>query len=130
MTFLQSLIQPFGASRPPHADGPAVSRLVWGACSPLRFPLALLLSCWLLLATVVAGSQAAIASPGLCVGPVCADEIARSAKHHWQLRLRLADQAGQRERITIDCRDGRLSPESGRIDRAYATALARKACRL
>ncbi len=95
-----------------------------------RRPLALLLGFWLLIAAVVAGAEAAVASPGLCIGPVCADEIARSAKHHWQLRLRLADQAGQRERITIDCRDGRLSPESGRIDRAYASALARKACRL
>lgn len=98
--------------------------------SPWRRPLALVLGFLLVIVAVVAGAEAAVASPGLCIGPVCADEIARSAKHHWQLRLRLADQAGQRERITIDCRDGRLSPESGRIDRAYASALARKACRL
>lgn len=70
------------------------------------------------------------ASPGLCIGPVCADEIARSAKHHWQLRLRLVDQSGHRERITVDCRDGRLSPDVGRVDRAYGAAIARRACRL
>lgn len=130
MTFPPSLFDRFASKGPQTTSSPAASPLVWVACSPLRLPWALLLSGWLLIAVIVGGTQAAVASPGLCVGPVCADEIARSAKHHWQLRLRLADQAGQRERITIDCRDGRLSPESGRIDRAYASALARKACRL
>ncbi|QEY33386.1 hypothetical protein EVJ50_05145 [Synechococcus sp. RSCCF101] len=70
------------------------------------------------------------ADPGLCIGPICADQISRSAKHHWQLRLRLADQRGQRERITVDCRNGRLSPELGVVDRRYGAAVARKACRL
>ncbi len=72
----------------------------------------------------------AVAAPGLCVGPVCGDEITRSAKHHFQLRLRLNDQMGHHERITVDCRDESLSPSQGLIERGYARALARKACRL
>ena len=72
----------------------------------------------------------ALAAPGLCVGPVCADEITRSAKHHWQLRLRVDDQRGHRERLVVDCRDGHLSPESGTVERGYAAAVARRACRL
>ena len=71
-----------------------------------------------------------MAAPGLCVGPVCGDEITRSAKHHFQLRLRLNDQLGHHERITVDCRDESLSPSQGLIERGYARALARKACRL
>lgn len=70
------------------------------------------------------------ASPGVCVGPVCADDISRSAKHHWQLRLRLADQQGHHERVVVDCRSGDLSPRSGLVDRGYGTAAARRACRL
>ncbi|MCP9927006.1 hypothetical protein KBY90_03875 [Cyanobium sp. CH-040] len=73
---------------------------------------------------------AAGAAPGLCVGPVCADQITRSAQHHWQLRLRVADQSGQRERLVVDCRSLRISPEAGAVDRLYATALARRVCRL
>ncbi len=70
------------------------------------------------------------AAPGLCIGPVCGDEITRSAKHHFQLRLRLNDQQGHHERITVDCRDGHLSPVSGPVERGHAQAIARKACRL
>ncbi len=77
-----------------------------------------------------AGGGLALASPGLCVGPVCADEINRSAKHHWQLRLRLSDQQGHRERLVVDCRTGDLSPRSGLVDRGYGGAAARRACRL
>ena len=73
---------------------------------------------------------AALASPGLCVGPVCGDEITRSAKHHWQLRLRVNDQQGHRERLVVDCRNGGLSPLNGPVDRGYAAAMARRACRL
>ena len=62
--------------------------------------------------------------------PVCGDEITRSAKHFWQLRLRLTDQLGHRERITVDCRDGRISPPIGPVERAYGQAVARRACRL
>ncbi|MFN5222482.1 MAG: hypothetical protein ACK5FE_16495, partial [Cyanobacteriota bacterium] len=65
------------------------------------------------------GTQAAAAAPGLCLGPVCGDEITRSAKHSWQLRLRLTDQLGHRERVTVDCRDGRISPPIGLVERAY-----------
>jgi hypothetical protein len=72
----------------------------------------------------------AVAAPGLCVGPVCADEITRSAKHHWQLRLRLSDQQGHRERLVVDCRNGQVSPLDGAVDRGYAAAVARRACRL
>jgi len=70
------------------------------------------------------------AAPGICVGPVCADEIHRSAKHHWQLRLRVLDQRGQHERLVVDCRDGTVSPEAGPVERGYAAAAARRACRL
>lgn len=72
----------------------------------------------------------AAASPGVCVGPVCADDISRSAKHHWQLRLRLSDQQGHHERVVVDCRSGDLSPRSGLVDRGYGTAAVRRACRL
>ncbi|MFM8526133.1 MAG: hypothetical protein ACKOCM_11025 [Cyanobacteriota bacterium] len=90
----------------------------------------MVLGLWFLITTLTGGATQVLASPGLCVGPVCADQISRSAKHHWQLRLRLLDQAGHRERITVDCRDGRLSPDAGRVDRAYGSAVARRACRL
>ena len=70
------------------------------------------------------------ASPGLCTGPVCADGITRSAKNHWQLVLRLNDQQGHREKVVMDCRAGVLSPMAGQVDRSYATAVGRRACRL
>jgi hypothetical protein len=85
--------------------------------------LALLISFWV-------GVLPVAAAPGLCVGPICGDEITRSAKHHFQLRMRLSDQLGHRERITVDCRNGSLSPAAGLVERGYAAALARKACRL
>lgn len=82
----------------------------------------------LLLLTSVPAPVAA--SPGICVGPVCGDEISRSAKHHWQLRLRVSDQESRRERIVVDCRDGGISPRLGPVDRAYSAAVARRCCRL
>ena len=85
--------------------------------------LALLISFWV-------GVLPVAAAPGLCVGPICGDEITRSAKHHFQLRMRLSDQLGHRERITVDCRNGSLSPPAGLVERGYAAAVARKACRL
>lgn len=85
--------------------------------------LALLISFWV-------GVLPVAAAPGLCVGPICGDEITRSAKHHFQLRMRLSDQLGHRERITVDCRNGSLSPAAGLVERGYAAAVARKACRL
>lgn len=72
----------------------------------------------------------AFGAPGICVGPVCGDGISRSAKHHWQLRLRVGDQQGQHERLTVDCRNGGVSPLAGPVDRGYAAAVARRACRL
>jgi hypothetical protein len=101
----------------------------------LRFLLSALQCCLLLLATVLVPlppplSAPAQAAPGLCVGPVCGDEITRSAKHHWQLRLRVNNQQGQRERLMVDCRTGTLSPVAGAVERGYAAAVARRACRL
>ncbi|MEB3263918.1 MAG: hypothetical protein VKJ66_06060 [Synechococcus sp.] len=89
----------------------------------------LLLLLTLLGATLLAAGPAE-AAPGLCVGPVCGDEITRSAKHHFQLRLRVSDQQGHHERLVVDCRDGRLSPASGPVERGYVAAVTRRACRL
>jgi hypothetical protein len=72
----------------------------------------------------------ALAAPGICVGPVCGDGLSRSAKHAFQLRMRLSDQAGHHERVTIDCRDGRISPASGPVERGYGAAVARRVCRM
>ena len=72
----------------------------------------------------------ALAGPGICTGPVCADGISRSAKLHWQLRLQVGDQRGNRERIVVDCRDGVVSPRTGPVDRRYVAAVARRVCRL
>lgn len=79
---------------------------------------------------VLALASPALAAPGLCVGPVCGDEITRSAKHHWQLRLRVSDQQGHHERLVVDCRNSTLSPLAGPVERGYAGAVARRACRL
>lgn len=79
---------------------------------------------------VLALASPALAAPGLCVGPVCGDEITRSAKHHWQLRLRVSDQQGHHERLVVDCRNATLSPLAGPVERGYAGAVARRACRL
>ncbi|MFQ6537149.1 MULTISPECIES: hypothetical protein [Aphanothece] len=84
----------------------------------------------LLLAAGLGVPAPLLAAPGLCVGPVCGDEITRSAKHHWQLRLRVNDQQGRHERLVVDCRSGQLSPASGSVERGYAAAVARRACRL
>jgi len=95
-----------------------------------RSRLAALLGGLVLLAMVLFAALPVLAAPGLCVGPVCADGIQRSPEHAWQLRLRIEDQLGHRERITVDCRDGRISPLSGTVERGYAAALARRACRI
>ena len=85
----------------------------------------------LLLATLLwLAPWPASAAPGLCIGPVCADEITRSDRHPAQLRLRLSDQQGHLARITVDCRNGQLSPPAPAIEPGYAQAVARKACRL
>ncbi len=86
-----------------------------------------LVALWLLLPSA---GGAALAAPGLCVGLVCGDEISRSAKYPWQLRLRVSDQENHRERILVDCRNGGISPQLGPVDRAYAAAVARRYCRL
>lgn len=84
----------------------------------------------LLLATTLLWQAPAQAAPGICVGPVCGDGFSRSAKHAFQLRLRLSDQAGHHERVTVDCRDGRISPVSGPVERGYGSAVARRVCRM
>ena len=94
--------------------------------SLLLLPLAL----GLLLLFSPALTPPALGAPGICGGPVCGDEIHRSAKHHWQLRLRVNDQQGQHERLVVDCRNGVLSPLAGPVERGYAAAVARRACRL
>jgi hypothetical protein len=76
------------------------------------------------------GSSPALAAPGLCIGPVCGDGFQPSPQRPFQLRLRLSDQRGHHERITVDCRDGRISPEFGPVERGYGAAVARRACRL
>jgi hypothetical protein len=83
--------------------------------------------------SVIPGWQddgAAQAAPGLCVGPICADEIIRSSQFPWQLRLRLSDQRSHRERVVVDCRDGGISPLAGPVERGFAGAVVRRACRL
>ncbi len=82
-----------------------------------------LFSSWLL------GATAVQAAPGLCVGPVCGDLFRRGPELEWQLHLRIEDQRGQRERIVVDCRNGRISPQLGPIERGHAAAVARRACR-
>ena len=88
---------------------------------------------WALLLTVVlllGAIQPSAASPGLCVGLVCADQIQRSERLPWQLKLRVSDQRGQHERLLVDCRDGVLSPQEGLVDRGYAAAVTKRACRI
>jgi len=82
------------------------------------------------LGILLAGSLRVAAEPGLCVGPVCGDGFTRSAQYHWQLRLRVSDQRGHHERLVVDCRSGAISPQQGLVERGYAAAVARRACRL
>ena len=83
----------------------------------------------LLLQLLLVPVASAAASPGICVGPVCGDQFERSSTYPWLLRLRVSDQQGRHERLAIDCRGGALSPLEGPIERGYATAVARRACR-
>lgn len=96
-------------------------------------PLFWTLVLWSLLSLAAVGlgwPPAALAAPGICVGPVCADSHSRSSVYPWQVRLRLSDQRGQQERLTVDCRNGQLSPREGPVDRSYGAAVARRVCRL
>ena len=90
----------------------------------------LIVSVFLWITIALMSPDRSFAAPGLCTGVVCADEITRSAKNHWQLRMRLEDQQGHRERVVMDCRNQQLSPRGGLVDRIPATALGRRACRL
>ena len=71
----------------------------------------------------------ALAAPGLCVGPVCGEGFLRGDPYPWQLRMRVQDQRGHRERLVVDCRDGSISPLRGPVERGYAAAVGRRACR-
>lgn len=83
----------------------------------------------LLAVALVAAPAPALAAPGLCVGPVCGDGFSRSSAYPWQLRMRVQDQWGHRERLVVDCRDGAISPLLGPVERGYAAAVGRRACR-
>ncbi len=90
----------------------------------------LILNLLILIVMEVFSPGFAHAAPGLCTGVVCADEITRSAKNHWQLQMRLEDQQGHRERVVMDCRNQQISPRDGLVDRIPSTTLGQRACRL
>ncbi len=96
----------------------------------IRRAAGLALSLLMALMAFLSPARPATASPGVCVGPVCGDEVSRSASHHWQLRLRVSDQDRHHERIVVDCRDGVISPRVGPVERSHAAAVARRLCRL
>lgn len=82
-----------------------------------------------LLGCVLLWALPALAAPGLCVGPVCGDGFRRGDPYPWQLKMRVQDQWGHRERLVVDCRDGSISPLQGPVERGYAAAVGRRACR-
>jgi len=83
----------------------------------------------ILLTVLLSSAAPGAAAPGLCVGPVCGDGFSRSDPYPWQLRMRMQDQWGHRERLVVDCRDGSISPLVGPVERGYAAAVGRRACR-
>ena len=83
----------------------------------------------LLLIILLGGTPPAGAAPGLCVGPVCGEGFERSGPYPWQMRMRVQDLWGHRERLVVDCRDGSISPFMGPVERGYASAVGRRACR-
>ncbi|MEB3306271.1 MAG: hypothetical protein VKL58_08665 [Cyanobacteriota bacterium] len=102
--------------RPPEAGLRRIGPLfLWGAS--------------FLLAVLLWGAPPAGAAPGLCVGPVCGEGFDRSGTYPWQMRMRVQDPWGHRERLLVDCRDGSISPLLGPVERGYASALGRRACR-
>jgi hypothetical protein len=78
---------------------------------------------------LLGGTPSAGAAPGLCVGPVCGEGFDRSGPYPWQMRMRVQDPWGHRERLVVDCRDGSISPMLGPVERGYASAVGRRACR-
>ena len=94
---------------------PLAALLLWGAS--------------LLLIVLLGGAPSATAAPGLCVGPVCGEGFERSGAYPWQMRMRVQDPWGHRERLVVDCRDGSISPFTGPVERGYASAVGRRACR-
>lgn len=121
--------QPWGVAAPSPLLMPLPARAWRLPLAQLKRSLGLLIGCLPLL-LLLSLPPIAAAAPGICVGPVCGDAFTRSAKHSFQLRLRLSDQAGHHERITVDCRDGRISPALGPVERGYGSAVARRVCRL
>lgn len=83
----------------------------------------------MLLIVLLGGALPAAAAPGLCVGPVCGEGFERSGAYPWQMRMRVQDPWGHRERLVVDCRDGSISPFMGPVERGYASAVGRRACR-
>jgi hypothetical protein len=98
--------------------------------APRARRLGIVLALMAVVAAFVLGVAAVQAAPGICVGPVCGDLFSRGSQMDWQLRLRIEDQRGQRERIVVDCRHGAISPQQGPIERGHVAAVARRACRL
>lgn len=96
---------------------------------PRHFVLMALVMVAVVLMGLVGAPDPAKAAPGLCVGPVCGDEFSRGGNYPWQLRMRVQDQRGHRERLVVDCRDGSISPLLGPVERGYAAAVGRRACR-
>jgi hypothetical protein len=96
---------------------------------PLPLGALLLWGASMLLIVLLGGAPPAEAAPGLCVGPVCGEGFERSGAYPWQMRMRVQDPWGHRERLLVDCRDGSISPFLGPVERGYASAVGRRACR-
>ena len=72
----------------------------------------------------------AVASPGICIGQICAEDISHKTKFYSQLIFKLTDQDGHFERVMIDCRTKTISPSYGQIDRSFAKVVGERACRI
>jgi hypothetical protein len=107
--------------KPPRARHPLP--MAWCLPRAVALVVALVVALW-------GPAAPAGAAPGLCVGPVCGESFSRSEPYPWQLRLRVGDQRGHRERLVVDCRDGSISPLEGPVERGYAAAVGRRACRM
>ena len=89
-------------------------------------------SCLVVLALqlVLSWPYPVLATERLCSGEVCAVHITRSAKNHWELRLRLRDKQGQHALARLDCRSNSVTGDLKALDVAAIDQLAQRACRL